>query len=154
MSKVNWKDKYMELRSKYMNATDVAFRLGVEEGQKNAQFEQAQMELQQMQEQMAMQAQADPMMGGEEMPPEAMGEEGMGPEQELQEMVGEEQGGADLDSSIDELESYVKSEEDYSSLLKSLHSQSKQEPSKLVKSEKIKVVENLIKSIEKSEDKE
>jgi hypothetical protein len=151
MSKVNWKDKYMELRSKYMNATDVAFRLGVQEGQKNAQFEQAQMELQQMQEQMAMQAQADPMMGGEEMPPEAMGEEGMGQEQELQQMAGEEQGGADLDSSIDELESYVKNEEDYSSLLKSLHSQSKQDTAKINKSEKVKVIDNIIKQIDKKE---
>ena len=151
MSKINWKDKYMELRSKYINATEVAFRLGVQEGQKNAQFEQAQMELQQMQEQMAMQAQ-DPMMGGgEEMPPEAMGEEGMGQEQELQEMAGEEQQGADLDSSIDELESYVKNEEDYSSLLKNLHSQSKQEPVEINKSEKVKIIDNIIKQIDKAE---
>jgi len=141
----------MELRSKYINATEVAFRLGVQEGQKNAQFEQAQMELQQMQEQMAMQAQ-DPMMdGGEEMPPEAMGEEGMGQEQELQEMAGEEQQGADLDSSIDELESYVKNEEDYSSLLKNLHSQSKQEPVEINKSEKVKIIDNIIKQIDKEE---
>ena len=37
-SKINWKQKYFELRSKYMSAIDVSFRLGFEEGQKQAEL--------------------------------------------------------------------------------------------------------------------
>lgn len=46
----NWKLKYTELKAKYMNAVDMAFRLGVEEGMKQSQVDQA--------NQQAMQAQA------------------------------------------------------------------------------------------------
>ena len=38
---VNWKLKYQELKSKYMNSVDVAFRLGVEEGLKQASVDTA-----------------------------------------------------------------------------------------------------------------
>ena len=72
--KVDWKQKYYELRSKYMNAIDVSFKLGFEEGQKAAEFENMQMQVQQAEEEAAMQEEQammgeDPMMGGgEEMP--------------------------------------------------------------------------------------
>jgi hypothetical protein len=44
---VNYKAKYMELRAKYMNAVDVAFRLGFEEGSKQSQIDQANQQMQQ-----------------------------------------------------------------------------------------------------------
>jgi hypothetical protein len=47
---INYKQKYQELKAKYMNAVDVAFRLGFEEGSKQSQMDQAN---QQMQEQAA-----------------------------------------------------------------------------------------------------
>lgn len=122
-SKVNWKAKYMELRSKYMNAIDVSFRLGFEEGKKQSDMEAAQMQLQQMQEAAAMGGQPG-MESGEPLPEES-GEPGMEGGQELPpEAMAAEGGGDELDASIDELEQYVKSEEgkrDYAKLLKSFH---------------------------------
>lgn len=47
---INYKQKYQELKAKYMNAVDVAFRLGFEEGAKQSQVDQAN---QQMQDQAA-----------------------------------------------------------------------------------------------------
>jgi hypothetical protein len=44
---VNYKQKYQELRSKYMNAVDVAFRLGFEEGSKQSQMDSANQQMQQ-----------------------------------------------------------------------------------------------------------
>jgi len=38
---INYKQKYQELKAKYMNAVDVAFRLGFEEGAKQSQVDQA-----------------------------------------------------------------------------------------------------------------
>jgi hypothetical protein len=122
MSKVNWKQKYYELRSKYMNAIDVAFRLGVQEGQKNQKMMDMEMQLQQMQEAAAM------GMGGEEevLPPEEGGEPGMEGELPPEEMAAEG-GGDELDASIDELEQYVKHEDkkDLTKLLKSFHENKK-----------------------------
>lgn len=46
---VNYKQKYMELRAKYMNAVDVAFRLGFEEGGKQSQLDNANQQVQQAQ---------------------------------------------------------------------------------------------------------
>ena len=43
--KVDYKQKYEGLRSKYMNAIDVAFRLGVEEGARNAEMEALQQQV-------------------------------------------------------------------------------------------------------------
>lgn len=56
-SGINYKNKYLELRSKYMNDLDTAFRLGFEQGQQQAEQQQAveaeanaqQMQLQQQQ---------------------------------------------------------------------------------------------------------
>lgn len=46
---VNYKAKYLELRAKYMNAVDVAFRLGFEEGAKQSQLDNAGQQLAQAQ---------------------------------------------------------------------------------------------------------
>jgi hypothetical protein len=71
--KTDWKSKYYELRSRYMNAIDVSFRLGFQEGQKVSELQNMQTQLQQ-----AQQAAAAGGMPGGEMPPEMGG--GMPPE--------------------------------------------------------------------------
>jgi hypothetical protein len=150
-SKVDWKQKYEGLRSKYINAMDVAFRLGVEEGSRAAEMQALQQQVMQMQEQAAMQAQAG-MMGGEvppeEMPPEEGGEE-MPPEEMMAEEAPPEEGGGDeLGASIDELESYVKSEKKESKLKDLLKSYHKSEVGKkkkeTPKSERYKKVAEIV----------
>jgi hypothetical protein len=141
--KVDWKLKYYELRSKYLNALDVSFRLGHEEGQKMQKMKD--LEAQQIQaeeEAMAAAAGADPMMGDPAMEG-AIPEEGM---EEGMEAAPMEEGGDDLDSSISELESYVKSEEklDFNTIMKKYHdspglekSEQKIDTSKKDKQEKV-----------------
>lgn len=131
-SKVDWKQKYYELRSKYMQAVDVAFRLGMQEGQKAAELQNLQMQLQEAQ-QAAMMAeqQGGGGMPGEELPPEEamMGEGELPPEEEApleedEEIVGPEEGSDKLGESIDELEGLVAKNEkdfDFTSVLKKFH---------------------------------
>jgi hypothetical protein len=139
-NKVDWKQKYMEIRSKYMNAIDTAFRLGVQEGQRIAEMENMQMQLQQAQQQAAAAAQqaaaAQSMPGGmpgEEMPPEEGGMPGEEMPPEEGGMPGEEmppEEGDELGQSIDELEQYVKSEPkkiDFADLMKKTHAMTKRE---------------------------
>ena len=138
--KVDWKDKYFELRSKYLNAIDVAFRLGAQEGQRNAEMENLQQQVAQAEEQAAMAAQGG-MMPGEELPPEEMmpGEE-LPPEEGGQE--------PDLDSSINELESFVKAEKNVNiaNLMKSIHkSIPKNDNKKEPKSKKAEKIGSMIK---------
>lgn len=163
-SKIDWKQKYEELRSKYLNAIDVAFRLGVQEGQKSAQMENMQMQMQQMQAQaqQMQQMQAQGMGGGaapgEQMPPEegAMpGQEGVMPEEgamppEDQQMAEGAPAGDELDQNIDELEQYVKSEDknknkqiDFSKMMKSLHKTEKQKSNSSDSEKKQKIDEIL-----------
>lgn len=61
---INYKAKYNELKAKYMNAVDMAFRLGVEEGMKQSQLDQANQQLQQAQAEQ--EAAAGGMQPGEE----------------------------------------------------------------------------------------
>lgn len=56
---IDWKQKYKELKSKYMNAVDMAYRLGVEEGMKQSQMDQANQQMADAQAQ-----QQDAMAGG------------------------------------------------------------------------------------------
>jgi hypothetical protein len=158
-NKVDWKQKYMEIRSKYMNALDTAFRLGVQEGQRIAELENMQMQLQQAQEQAAAAAQAAAQsqmggMPGEEMPPQDGGmpgeemppEEGGMPGQEMP----PEEGGDELGQSIDELEQYVKNESkniDFAKLMKKMHTMTKSEPSNI--SEKQSKVKDILSKWEK-----
>lgn len=130
-SKVDWREKYLELRSKYLNAVDVAFRLGMQEGLKQGQIDSMQQQLQQQQEQMAMQQQAamaaqqgggqpgqEQMPGDEEQSQMPPGMEGQVPEGAAQEAPA----GDELDMSMNELESYLKSEKyDAKSLMKAFH---------------------------------
>jgi len=138
-SKVDWKQKYYELRSKYMQAVDVAFRLGMQEGQKTAELQVLQMQLEEAQQAAMMAAQQggggmpgeelppeEAMMGGgEELPPEEamMGEEEI-PLEEGEEIVGPEESGDELGESINELEGLVAKNEkdfDFTSVLKKFH---------------------------------
>lgn len=117
MAEVNYKNKYHALRLKFVESMDMAFRLGYEQGQKDAQIDQA---AQMQQDAMAMQANEN----GEQM-----GEEGEGGEegQEGQEgQPGQEAGvpqtggtmppgtapqGSELDAHISKLEGLVGSKD-------------------------------------------
>lgn len=165
--KVDWKQKYFELRSKYLNAIDVGFRLGIEEGKRTAEMENMQMQLQQAQQQAAAAAAAGggaPMGGGEMPPEEAMAGGGeMSPEEEAammgEEIVsplpeeggeeGEAEGGGDeLDASIDELESYVAKKEkdiDFSKLMKSFHKSQAKTNNKEKSDDKHKKINSILK---------
>jgi hypothetical protein len=167
--KTDWKSKYYELRSKHINAIDVSFRLGFQEGLKTAEIQFMQMQLQQAQQQAAAAASMgggqmppEAAMGGEEMPPEAaMGGEGMPPEgqippeaamggEEMPPEEMEEDQGDELGASIDELEKMVSKNEkiDFSKMLKSFHKSktAKQAASEL--SDKHKKIEEIIKKWE------
>ncbi len=162
--KTDWKSKYYELRSRHINAMDVSFRLGFQEGLKAAELQNMQMQLQQTQ-----QAAAAGMPGGGNVPPEAMGGEmppeamagapegeAMPPEAMAgapeeggteEDAVEEEPEGDELDSSINELEKLVSKNEkiDFSKMLKSLHKSgsSKKDVSEL--SEKHNVIDKIFK---------
>lgn len=126
----DWKTKYMDIRAKLKESTDVAFRLGYERGMKDGtQAAQMQAMAQQQQQQAAMmggqpgqpgQPGGDPsqdpsMQGGDPsaggMPPEAGGEDqdpqmgAAAPGAEEMEDAGG--GGSELDQHIDELQGLV-----------------------------------------------
>jgi hypothetical protein len=95
---INYKKKYIELRSKYINDLDMAFRLGFEQGGQQAQQQQAldaQAQNQEAEQQQAM-AEAGGMNG-------AAPQEGQQPGQEGQQPPGAE-GGSELDQHISKLE--------------------------------------------------
>ena len=123
----DWKTKYMDIRAKLKDATDVAYRLGYEKGMKDGtQAAQMQAMAQQQQAQAAMmgagapgQPGQDPSMGGDPamqggdpsqggMPPEAGGDDeammGAGAPGD-QEMA--DAGGSELDQHINELQGLV-----------------------------------------------
>ena len=90
---VDYKTKYIDLRSKFLEATDVSYRLGYTDGMKDG---QQQMQQQQMAEQQAMEQQMAAAQGG--MPPGMEG--GMPPEED-------EEAGSELDQHIKGLEDMV-----------------------------------------------
>lgn len=109
---VDYKQKYLNLRSKMMENVDVSYRLGYEQGMAEGQ-KQAQQEAQAMQQQMMMQQQGQPQVdeNGQPIAPEeqqAMMEEGQMPEEgQVPEDIQDQGGGSDLDAHIQELESLV-----------------------------------------------
>lgn len=148
MSKVDYKQKYKELRSKYMNAVDTAFRLGYQQGQKDAEMEMMQMQLQEAQ------AAAQAAMGGDEEMVDENGmpippEEGMEPGMEGDmppEIPAEEGGGDELGQSMDELESYVKHEEAVKAMKKIHKSEStNQEKNTSINTEKRQKLDEILK---------
>lgn len=115
MSEINWKSKYTELKSKYMNSVDAAFRLGIEQG-----IQQSQM--QQMQDQ---QAQQQAQQGQEQQGQEQQGQPGEeAPQQGQEQPASEHPQGSELDQHISQLEGMLgKSEltsEDMAKIKKSL----------------------------------
>jgi hypothetical protein len=162
--KTDWKSKYYELRSRHINAMDVSFRLGFQEGLKAAELQNMQMQLQQTQ-----QAAAAGMAGGGGMPPEAMGGEmppeamagapegeamppeamGESPEEAANEedAAEEEPEGDELDSSINELEQLVSKNEkiDFSKMLKTLHKSGSNKKNISELSEKHNVIDKIFK---------
>lgn len=73
MPEINYKNKYMALRAKYMEDLDMAFRLGMEQGVQQAQQDQM---AQQQAEQAQMEAAAAAGMGGDPNQPEQPGQSG------------------------------------------------------------------------------
>jgi hypothetical protein len=77
MSDIDYKEKYLDLRDKFLKSTDVAWRLGYEQGLKDSQIQQAQQQQQQMQMQQAQmqqmaqqQGQQDPNIGQDGQSPD------------------------------------------------------------------------------------
>lgn len=177
----DWKMKYMEIRSKLKEATDVAYRLGYERGMKDG-TQQAQMQAMQQQAQMQQQA----MMGG--APGQPGGAPGQDPSQDPAMQGGDaggmppagtadadaaqmataggedEGGGSELDNHINELQSLVAKGEkpsvmDMRKAVQALANMRKaQKDTWSKKTEKIipaqkKVVDNLLKKWEKESEK-
>ncbi len=113
---LDYKQKYREIRTKMMEAVDVSFRLGYEEGLKEGEMQAQQMQMQQQAEAEALAAQQggiNPETGQPINP--AAAEEGM-VEGEIDPETGEElppeemggmEAGTELDSHINELEGLV-----------------------------------------------
>lgn len=109
---IDYKSKYIDLRSKFSKSCDRYYRMGYEEGMKEGQQQAMQDQMAMQQQQAAMEQGIDPETG---MPIEG-GQDGVSPE-EQQMMGGEgevdpqemnmEDGGSELDQHINELESLV-----------------------------------------------
>lgn len=103
MSKVDYKQKYMELKMKFMESVDQAFRLGFEQG--GMQEQQNQMMAQQQQ-----QAELDAAMAGQ--PPGAPGEDpNAAPQGPDETAPGQNPQGTELDQHIAKLEQMMGSGE-------------------------------------------
>jgi hypothetical protein len=139
-AEINYKNKYMELRAKYMNDLDMAFRLGFEQGGQQAQMDQTMqaqadaqaMEVAQMQAEASGGQSGQPgQLGGEGGgpeaggPPDAPGESGQEPGQPVQNGAPEPMAGqpTELDQHISKLEQAIAKSENLSGdkeILKSL----------------------------------
>src|SRR5579863_10316387 len=129
---VNYKNKYMELRSKYMNDLDMAFRLGFEQGGQQAQQDQMAQQEQQAQEIQTAAAGAQPGQPGETPSPEQPGQSETGSEHpegseldqhiaKLESMIAKPEGASaqELGKSIEDLKKLTKSWKEQSDLRKS-----------------------------------
>lgn len=119
MSQVNYKEKYLQLKQRFQESVDVAFRLGYEQGAQAQQQQQMQQQQQQVADQQAAQAQAaagggqfggDPGEGGEDQgaapggaPGAQLSEDSRGVGQQAQ-GAGGTAGPSELDNHIGELE--------------------------------------------------
>lgn len=102
MSAINYKQKYEELKMKFMNSVDMAYRLGFEDGAKQQEMDQMQAQAQQQAEMeaAAMQAQGQEGAPGEEQPQEEPAPDSAHPD------------GSELDQHIAKLESMLGKSED------------------------------------------
>lgn len=92
-NKVDYKKKYLDLRSKFISSLDVAFRLGYEQASKEAAIQQAQAQMQQV-------AQQQQMMGQQQAMPSAE-------QQMLGQQSGEEQPQEGQPEGSDEVSDYI-----------------------------------------------
>lgn len=116
-AEINFKNKYLELRSKYIADVDMAFRLGMEQGMQQAQQQQAldaQAQAQEAEQQQKL-AEANGM-GGEQPEDGQPPQEGEQPAQPGM----EGQGGSELDQHINKLESMLGGSEQSPEIKKSL----------------------------------
>lgn len=102
-NQINYKQKYMELKQKFMESVDAAFRLGFEQG--SVQAQQDQMMQQQQQAQEAEQAAAAGMGGGAEG--SQPGAEQMANPNGADSAVSENPAGSEFDQHIAKLESMI-----------------------------------------------
>lgn len=111
-AEINYKNKYMELRSKYMNDLDIAFRLGFEQGGQQAQQDQQMQQDQQAHELSAAEAGAPQVTQapGVDQPP---GQDGA--------PTSEHPEGSELDQHIAKLESMIAKSESPEDLKKSVN---------------------------------
>ena len=121
-AEINYKNKYMALRAKYMNDLDVAFRLGMEQGAQQEQQNQMaeQQAQQQAMDQAAMAGQdgqpgegggfGGPQEGGDQPP----GQPGEGAPAEGGNPAMAAQGGSELDQHISQLEGLIAKSESLS----------------------------------------
>lgn len=115
-SKVDYKRKYLELRSKFISSLDVAYRLGYEQGTKESMVQQAQQQMAQAQQQQAMVAQqmaaAGQQQGAEGQPAQDQGAEDPSMQEQQMAAAGQPVGGGDeMDQYIAEIESLVNKSE-------------------------------------------
>lgn len=94
MPDINYKSKYQELKQKYKNSVDAAFRLGYEQGQNDAQVEQVQ--------QQAADQQAAEEAAQQQGQPGQPGQEGAPQEEQPQDSANPQ--GTELDQHISTLE--------------------------------------------------
>lgn len=165
----DYKSKYLNIRAKLAEASDVAFRLGYEQGMKDAMMQQAQQQVQQMQQEQAMQEQAmmqaqqgQPGMSAEEQAAMEADSPESGAPMEEEMPTAEEQGGnmgSELDQHIEELQGLVakgekpsvlsmrKAVEELASLRKSQKEKMSRKMSENASSQK-KFVDNILKKWE------
>jgi hypothetical protein len=107
---ISYKQKYLELRAKYMADVDTAFRVGMEQGMQQAQNDQAaqQQAAQQQADQMAAQGGGGDQFGGGQEGGAQPGQDPTQPGADASAGGGQpDQQGSELDSHIAELESMV-----------------------------------------------
>jgi hypothetical protein len=98
---VNWKMKYQEIKAKWMDSLDMAFRAGFEEGKRQSELDNANQQIASQQQQMSgMQGQG--MQGGAQPNAESSSEE-----MEPQQPDSQNPAGSELDQHIAKLESMV-----------------------------------------------
>lgn len=154
-NQINYKQKYTELKMKFMESVDTAFRLGYEQGVMQAQQDQAAMQQQQAME-MQQQAQQGPDFSGNGAEGSQPGAEQMANPNggEIQESDSMNPAGSELDQHIEKLESMIaKSElnpEALTSLISEIRSSQAKSQERAVLSREMKKSQAAIPAIAKA----
>lgn len=120
MAEINYKQKYFQLKERFMSSVDTAFRLGIEQGMQQAQQQQMEQQAQEQAalEQAAAAGQNQPGQPGQDG--EAPGQPGEGAPGEDQPPASAHPEGSELDQHINQLESMLGKSEAGSDLHKEL----------------------------------